>query len=508
MFRNFIMALFLFAAGAAFCQDKQDNVWMLGYGMNNPDTGFGGTMVRFDDGNFHAKYFDLPPKIWFAGTCSISDSAGNLQFYTSGCRVFNAKHELLENGEGLNPGLVYQYNCENIPYFYPAGHSLLAIPKPGHAGRYFLFHADDDLSSWKGRYYYSEIDMNENGGAGKVILKNEILQEPDTFAYSTTAVRHGNGRDWWVVFTRYTTNTFYVYRVSPEGISMPDVQQLSNGIPGGYFSSWDAEFSPDGSKYFRIMYSNPYMVVMYNFDRCSGQFSDPHPIALKPDTLSYSPRIAVSPNSRYLYVQSYLRRLYQYDLEAPNISASVRLIGVYDGFRTEQSVETYFHDLVLAPDGKIYMCSTNGANYLHAIHRPDLSGDACQFEQHGIKLPTATEVFLPVFPNFRLYDLPGSICDTLGIDVATKNPNPEGDIQELILYPNPASSTVTVQWPAWVRVLQLEVLDMPGRVLYSLTVNKGDTMVKLDIKDWPAGPCLIKATGSNGEILTKILIVQ
>ncbi|MDO8368948.1 MAG: hypothetical protein Q7T20_19275 [Saprospiraceae bacterium] len=46
----------------------------------------------------------------------MSDQEGNLIFYTSGCYVVNAAHEIMENGDSINPGNVQQYIC-------PSGHS-------------------------------------------------------------------------------------------------------------------------------------------------------------------------------------------------------------------------------------------------------------------------------------------------------------------------------------------------------------------------------------------------
>ena len=38
---------------------------------------------------------------------------------------------------------------------------------------------------------------------------------------------------------------------------------------------------------------------------------------------------------------------------------------------------------------------------IHVINNPDAKGKACDFQQHGLKLPTYTES-IPLFPNYRL----------------------------------------------------------------------------------------------------------
>ncbi len=62
------------------------------------------------------------------------------------------------------------------------------------------------------------------------------------------------------------------------------------------------------------------------------------------------------------------------------------------------------------------MNSASSVNTLHVIHRPDLPGAACRFEQHGIHLPTLNSWNMPNFPYYRLGPLDGSPCDTLGLD--------------------------------------------------------------------------------------------
>ncbi|MBL7797935.1 MAG: PKD domain-containing protein [Saprospiraceae bacterium] len=105
---------------------------------------------------------------------------------------------------------------------------------------------------------------------------------------------------------------------------------------------------------------------------------------------------------------------HQYDLWAANIPASRQVVAVYDGFKDPFS--TTFYMLQLAPDGKIYGSATNGTQYLHVIHNPDVAGTDCQYQQHGIRLLKYNDFSLPNFPNYRLGPLDGSPCDTLGID--------------------------------------------------------------------------------------------
>ena len=52
--------------------------------------------------------------------------------------------------------------------------------------------------------YYAIIDMNQNGGLGKVISKKNLLYKGTFGGGRITACRHANGRDWWLVHQRFS----------------------------------------------------------------------------------------------------------------------------------------------------------------------------------------------------------------------------------------------------------------------------------------------------------------
>ena len=56
--------------------------------------------------------------------------------------------------------------------------------------------------------------MSANGGLGEVIQKNVQLHNYKS-ADGLTAIKHGNGRDWWIINRRWNNinNTFYKYLI-------------------------------------------------------------------------------------------------------------------------------------------------------------------------------------------------------------------------------------------------------------------------------------------------------
>ncbi|MBL0052392.1 MAG: hypothetical protein IPP29_13215 [Bacteroidetes bacterium] len=65
--------------------------------------------------------------------------------------------------------------------------------------------------------------MSQDSGRGAVIQKNVQLQGSTFWANDgITAIKHGNGRDWWVMVSDWNgyNNKFFYYAVTPSGITL------------------------------------------------------------------------------------------------------------------------------------------------------------------------------------------------------------------------------------------------------------------------------------------------
>jgi len=102
-----------------------------------------------------------PNNLGVNGTAVASDSAGNLLFYTDGLKVYTRTHQLMQNGDGLL-GTAYYQSC-------------ITFPKPGSKRFYYIFVVGNYLiTPWTG-LRYSLVDIEANGGEGKVVYKNYFL---------------------------------------------------------------------------------------------------------------------------------------------------------------------------------------------------------------------------------------------------------------------------------------------------------------------------------------------
>ncbi len=406
-----ILSLNLYSASA---QDF-DFIWMLGYNSTLNDTTFGGTRIDFSKSPpaYSYLYNDMN---FFETNASISDSAGILQFYTNGIYVSNKNNSPMPNGMGLNPG-------QPATDFHDTGYILdqgaIIIPFPDEANKFYLFHADfkystSTLSAHSLHLYFTVVDMSLDNGRGDVVQKNQILMTDTLSLGKLTCVRHGNGRDWWLLMHEFSSKSYYRFLITPDGIQSLEKGSTSFSIPNEGLGQ--SCFSPDGNFFARInsfSFTDGPVLDVYHFDRCFGYLSNQVQLNLH-DEFPNTAGLAISPNSRYLYVSSFLN-VYQFDLWADDIAASKIKVAEWDGFK-DGNIETLFYLAQLAPDGKIYINSTSSPRYLHVINQPNLPYPYCDVQQHGIHLPTWNSVSLPNFPNYRLGPFNSSPCDTLGLD--------------------------------------------------------------------------------------------
>jgi hypothetical protein len=493
-------------------QEKYDYTWILGSRHDSPELYYGGMLVDFNRTPLDIRFNHTGLTIEDAAT--MSDRDGKLQFYSNGCEIYNHRYELMENGDSINsPGYVFDGTC---PYRngYNTYAGMMPLPVPGQEGRYVLFHLrfgqpKPPLLNPPPPLYHpdgllcTEIDMGLNGGAGAVTRKNLPLQK-DTFCDVLTAVRHGNGRDWWLAAPTLASDTVYLSLLTPQGIEGPFVRRAPPALPGraGEPSREAAVFSPDGARFARASTNGGGLAQLFSFDRCAGEFSCPLQLAFPGDTVT-AIGAAFSPSGQFLYVSTGLK-LYQFDCAAKDVQASKTFIARYDGYKNVFA--TTFFQQQLGPDGKIYMSCTNGTRSVHVVESPDAKGAACGFRQRGIETPAYYGFSLPRFPNFRLYDLRASPCDSLGID-APSGAAYQARAEGLRVFPNPATGAVRVVAPccAWGSV---RVHTAAGALVREFGGITDGENIAFDVGGWPAGVYFVSAMSRAHGVVAARLVVQ
>ncbi len=425
-----LLSVFKVEGQQIFQREKRDFQWITGSGSIEGYPNFGATMFDFSSKPtlLYQQYNPIQFDVVNAGIC---DTSGQYLFHTNGISIVNRDGEIIEGGERINPG---NYTDSWVDVGVPVIQGGLILPLPENDSIYYLFHETRDwsfnhpggYSSVINFFYYSIINMKANEGKGEVLEKNILFidgtnngKEFSNLGFGEiTAVRHSDGRDWWLTIPRYYGNEYYTMLFDTEGIHSPELQIIGDTMPEG---TGQCFFSPNGLKYVQVnlhKFEENYIEI-YDFDRSIGQFIlsdiilDTHP--------TYAGGGAISENSRFLYFSSY-SQVFQYDLEAENIEESRVVVAEYDPDFTSPPLDapTKFFMAQLAPDGKIYICSNTQVKYYSVIHEPNKKGLACRAEPHGVELLTYNAFSIPNFPYYGLGPLDGSPADTLGID----NPPP------------------------------------------------------------------------------------
>ncbi|MEI6408716.1 MAG: T9SS type A sorting domain-containing protein [Bacteroidota bacterium] len=352
--------------------------------------------------------------------------------------------------------------------------------------------------------------MALNGGLGKVTDRDIVFSTDTLIPAQINAVRHGNGRDWWLLAPYYLGNRFYRFLLDPTGLHRVGKQD----IPTTDLGLGHTCFSPNGQWYARFNWpgvvpdSSFSVIELYRFDRCSGLLSERVSKTYDLSGLNGKPGgVAFSPSSRFLYVTRW-DSVFQYDLHATDIIASEKTVAVYDGFLGDLGLPTRFFYPLLAPDNKIYICVSNyNSPYLHVIENPDAPGLACNVQQHNVRLPVFNNFLLPNMPYYRLWDWKDAPCDTLG-SVGVKGPL--GEMKGFSVYPNPVDDLVNIVFEQDVEAnCLIELLSMTGQVLQNQEVGAGNSSLVLPVQQLPNGCYLIRVS-SAGQPATfrKISIVH
>ncbi|MBA3647719.1 MAG: T9SS type A sorting domain-containing protein [Chitinophagales bacterium] len=483
---------FILIRGICLAQ-KEGNQWI----------SFEGSGLDFNNDSTIAVEFPSDMPIWRCNA-SICDKDGKLMFYTNGLNIYNRDFQLMKNGKNLNLG--------NFSFWNPIHDGAVIIPFVGDSNKFYLFHTDLDNIEIGGtpdlttmNLYYDVIDMKLYGGKGGVISdQKELILFSDTLTDSgIQAVKHGNGRDWWLLCHEYGNNNYYRFLIDNTGIHGPYSQNIGMIYTGfnatGYFCN--AKFSQAGNQFIKNNHDST-VFELYSFNRCSGELSNRKQIRVS-DSLYQLEGLSFSPSGRYAYLSAnHWQYLFQFDLQADDIQASRVLIGVYND--SLNPLITDFYDHQLGPDGKIYICNYDGNASLHVINDPDSAGLKCNFVQNGITLYPHTYwgSGFPNLPNYHLGPLEGSECDT----TFTSLPGVKDVAFTHSIYPNPCFQTTQLTITG-VKEVSISIYSAMGVLIYNPTVQpmNGFVHVFINLQDQTAGVYLLKAKTDRGEVTEKIL---
>jgi gliding motility-associated-like protein len=360
-----LLILLMICAGHFLYAQSESNIWdfggRAGLDFNN------GTPVALNDGQIDT----------FEGSATISDSSGQLLFYTDGEKVWNRNHELMSNGTDLMGSPSSSQAC-------------IIIPKPDSQNIYYIFTSDAFGNSNGLRY--SEVDITLENGLGNVNAnKNILLATP--VCEKITAVKKSDSNGFWIIAHDYGSNKFMSYSVSNSGVStLPVVSAVGIPITSQAGTVGYLKASIDGTKMVSCNYLKN--LELYDFDALTGKLTNGK--VINNNEANYGAEF--SPSGKILYVTTgngtYIQEVVQYNLNASNIPASAVVLS---------TTNSQFGALQLASNGKIYVSLAN-SKYLGVIHQPENLGQTCNYDKDGPFIGPGICVFglpqqVPTGPN-------------------------------------------------------------------------------------------------------------
>jgi len=500
MKKIFLFIIFSSVLNTSVRAQYENSRWVLGtFAQLDFSTG----NAVYEDGNYNT--------ISTTNNASLcKKDSSELLMYCDGSRIYNKLGMIMENGDSINPG---QYNY----WYYPAGigvwNGVSIIPNIYHNNQYYVFYNNIDSihqSSLTGTsLYFSIVDMSYNNGLGKVIQKDVTILNHLLEPGRLNAIRHANGRDWWLIVNGFMDAQHFIYLVDYTGIHLVNTQTIGTPFISTSHRNNQSVVNQSGNQMaylYSTLDNTPHLINridLYNFDRCSGLLSNYKTISFIDSSTVNG--VAFSPNDSLLYVNTFYN-LFQFNLKDVNDTNKInvgRWDSIYDPFQTIFNMEK------LGPDGKIYVSTWGSTKRLHCITNPNVRGIGCNFVQGYFITADLNHLFrgsLPNYPNFRLGALVGSACDTvqgvvrpeIGAEVVEEN---------WTVFPNPSNGTFQIHITTD-KLVNSEILiyNTLGVIKAEFKNYKSDSAINLS--ELMEGTYLIKIISKNSICFKKIAIIK
>ncbi len=442
---------------------KRTNHWYFGHGCGLDFSS--GSPIVDTNGDLNS----------FESCASMSDTAGNLLFYTDGDTVWNRLHLPMPNGTGL-------LGCGNWGSSTSAG---LIVPWPTQEDSlFYIFTTDCAENSFADGFRYSVVNLNLDSGKGDVYIKNQLLLQNGTEGITVT--KHANGVDFWLVTHEEGNNNYFIYLITSLGIASPLIQPIGpNAL--GYLSY--VRFSGDG---YSMVGSFALPANLFHFDNTNGQLFD----MVNLQVLCDSPEF--SPDNSKLYSNCGGNQLLVYCLDSWD-SVSINSSYLEYFFNLDNDA---FGVLKCAPDGKIYIASLWGSyDSISVIHNPNGYGSQINIAPLSFSTYPAGRSWggLPNFvSNYLDFHQTPSLCDsTIGII--------ENHDDMIIVFPNPTSKELDIKNIAESGKKQIFIYGYSGNLI--LQTQTDFDSVKIDLSGLAESLYFLKIQSKN-KIINKKFIVK
>ena len=343
------------------------------------------------------------------GCTSISDTDGNLLFYSDGSTVWNRNHQIMLNGTELKGD-------------DSSTSSGLIVPKPQDPDFYYIFTVDEPHHNNSSNFpddtwndgvndglMYSKVNILDDGGLGAIdpVEKNIPLITYDTTiplhvdfkcSEKITAVKADDCTSFWII--THFTDTFYAFKIDENGVSeTPVTSSVGPNIPiEGYRRNalGYLKASPDGQKLISANFGESNIpagdagggIYLFDFDNNTGIVSNaielysaqnnnsPYGVEFSAENRKAYATIGIGPSGNGS------SQVLQWNLESADIPNSVQVI--------HSSITLSAGALQLGIDRRIYRAQmsfsnpTTSGRYLGVINNPEADGLDTNYDEQGV----------------------------------------------------------------------------------------------------------------------------
>lgn len=485
---------------------NQNFTWIMGYhnGINDTNNICGKFALKFnglEEPKAMCSYNDNVLSM-YGNQATMCDNSGQVLFYFDGYRIADNNHNIIENGDDINSGQVR----EIYPFSYPLKRGCVILPDPLDARKWYIFHQyleyfKDQPSANRifcTNIFFSVVILDSLTNKFKVTIKNSplLINLSKKFAKGHfNAIRHANGRDWWIITQELESDNFFLFQLTAEGI-LPAKRITVGLIPSNRDNNSTSVFSKDGTK-FATCFSQDFIQV-FDFDRCKGELYNSKRIYNEEIHSNGIGSVEISADNHFLYATT-LNKIWQYDLWAANIQASGKLIGIWDSINY-RSLSTEFYTMTRGIDDRIYISCFSGNVYLHRINSPNKSGDSCGFTLRAVTLP---EFYtdLPQSINYSLGKIVGSICDS----VSSINNEIYSDIS---VFPIPAKDYLIFRDINELVNSIITIYNLSGKLIISRVLTHDIIYDKLDISFIENGTYYYQISNNTSYFNGKFIVLR
>ena len=253
----------------------------------------------------------IPSNVMGIGSAVMSDTLGNLLFYSGGRYINNKNLVPMKNGDSL---------IGDDPL---STQRVLIVQQPESDHLYYVFFVGRGPFTNTSLFglWYNVVDMDGDNGLGEVIVKNVFIDAAWDAEEKLFAVKHANGKDVWIITRKTKDNKFAAFLLSKNGLNTTPV--LSDGT---FLSNVQ-----DTRGYLKISYDKKYIFAAYQalaphfveigkFNNTTGEINILYYLTkVNAQGLNVHPfGIEFSPDSKLVYIAfqpvDYKVEIYQYDM--------------------------------------------------------------------------------------------------------------------------------------------------------------------------------------------------